>query len=1742
MSALITEEKIEEIIAKAVIHCINDIVPTGRKSRLFIRLDDFNERVYQQILSILRNRPIINNHRLIIRSIQPIKGFDSFTIESDRSATWYRNHLQAGECLILVFNRRASDAQSLKDLYTINNITLVHEQLAALIEASIQLYQYSQKDQEKLTDFINKSLKSIGVEPQLYDLVRFFISIDQYLNNDYSIEKAIALSLPHLRLFRCYELAHYLNTPRGKKLLREIHGVARIGFEIVEESQRKKWLDNLKNAQLNDDGENKRQLLRDFINGELINQPDRLHRVFQIDWEEVRLIIQPRRSTINKQDIIQALRETQQSSSASQTDIDDLIHELQRDAEPDATLIETVLRHIGEDLSAEIRTALRRLRRPRTTRNTDFLHGMMTLLTEMMDLRDSKINPRISVEYLPEKARRKKAGLTEAARAFRCMYGGIEQVIPAIQCDLDELWRLAQQAVTEEDDDDETSDQDRKVTLRFRITIRDTDGKIHESAELEWEYRADSPIAATVAALDTERATIQSDSLGPMFDAEPARLRIPVYQSAQSAYSISDIDLHQPFQTLGRWFDNAGDMRQMFLEKSRGMDDSVVQPLQALSALEQTWASFVQGASDGLLHDTINVLVQQYESFLAKALSHFTKSQHLTLYRVINQAWMLKPSDTDSWVIMPLLHPLKLKWWRQRAITFNTLIERMFSNVAHAVDHRILQREIGTVYSSLYAPPALTFSHKGQPGQWLVAIDETLGYTLFRQPQNRESTSSDITGFNFVELAEDEQEIEQSQAVTVLSSIVQDYFETYPFARDGLTIVLLECKHSALPIMLIKRLSQQPEPEKATLPQRIHLTVHTSKYGAALYRRIDEWLSDEAAQIEREGAAYLPRITVDVLECALDDAIQQTSRSDLVILVDFFAENCQELRPKIHPNQHRHSDSMIYPYQIKPEPFKQGEIFREILLTPTAKSDISRLFLLCQYAGGLTAGSSLPALSDTIDLYATLSLDSWQDFLQKLHQHFNWVICYDRAIDRLLLRSTCQNQVHVIRYATGLGAQRLHHLTISSAGRTQEIVAQRLAAQLEPMLPRLSPDQRARIANHLAERANQVSGDIVLRAAGPGVFLNELIGLVAAIFETEQTFNQQHPDSLKVWILLDDFQHWFSGRKKPDLLFIGMYQTDDQPVIELQIIETKCVNVGAFEKETRDARLQVRSGVSRLINAFRPGKEHLDALYWYDQLYRAIAGNVQLTDEQHTLWSAVSNSLIQGNFQLVASGHSWIFCYDGQAGVTNGADVRLLEERASAAPEVPLHEHRYGQRELVNVLRALIQTTSVIEQEQTLDWSLSHNDKTEELPNFSTYDDELLQAQSVANQDTPPFPNPGAAQAQQLSPKTGDTQRPNDIDMSQSAQLLTHTIPPVDRGWLQQKAAEIEQALRVRDVRLYPIEVDQAEQGPSIVRFKLRLKPNQQLSKIQVHAKDLARELKLQHPPFIDNIPGTNFVGFDIPRESPAPVYLQPILAQMPQPKPAELPIIVGISPKGDIIIEDLSDFPHLLVAGATGSGKSVFLRNLLLSLLAVYQPGQLELLIIDPKQTDFTIFSNLPHLRGGKVISDIKSAREALLELARREMPHRQQALKNRGVMKIKKFNQRYPAEALPPIVAIIDEYALLKSQMDKKEQEAFEQDLSKLAAAARSVGIHLVVATQRPSADVITSTIKANLDARVALRVASSVNSRVVLDESGAENLLGQGDMLFRRSDGGIIRLQAPFIDEDDIIPWLSERFGLR
>lgn len=337
-------------------------------------------------------------------------------------------------------------------------------------------------------------------------------------------------------------------------------------------------------------------------------------------------------------------------------------------------------------------------------------------------------------------------------------------------------------------------------------------------------------------------------------------------------------------------------------------------------------------------------------------------------------------------------------------------------------------------------------------------------------------------------------------------------------------------------------------------------------------------------------------------------------------------------------------------------------------------------------------------------------------------------------------------------------------------------------------------------------------------------------------------------------------------------------------------------------------------------------------------------------------------------------------------------------------------------------------------------------------------------------------------------------------------------------------------------IKVTEIEPEQVEIGPSVLRFKLKLAPGEDSAKLRRQADNIARQLAATSVPIMGFLPGTNYEYLDLARPDRQVVPLEPVLGHTELRSVNDLPLHVGVDPAGGQARLDLGDdrLPHILVAGGTGSGKTIFLYSVVLSLVSSHSAKTLELVVIDPKQTDFTIFGDLPHLRNGEVITDAQAGVAAVNQIAEKDMQERSELLQKAKCRDIKAYNSSHLKSVIRPLVVVIDEYADLVSVLNKKHREEFERTISRITARGRNVGIHLILATQRPTADIVTGNIKANMACRISFSLPSSRDSQVVLDEPGAERLLRNGDMLLLL-EGKLTRLQGYYIDPGTIPDFL-------
>ncbi len=338
--------------------------------------------------------------------------------------------------------------------------------------------------------------------------------------------------------------------------------------------------------------------------------------------------------------------------------------------------------------------------------------------------------------------------------------------------------------------------------------------------------------------------------------------------------------------------------------------------------------------------------------------------------------------------------------------------------------------------------------------------------------------------------------------------------------------------------------------------------------------------------------------------------------------------------------------------------------------------------------------------------------------------------------------------------------------------------------------------------------------------------------------------------------------------------------------------------------------------------------------------------------------------------------------------------------------------------------------------------------------------------------------------------------------------------------------------------------VEEYHVGPSVIRFDLSLAPGIRVNKILSLANDLALALAVPSIRFETPVPGKSLIGIEIPRRKPTKVYLREILeSKVFQNTNYSLPIALGKDLAGKPQVGNLTDMLHLLIAGTTGSGKSMFINTLILSLLYKHDPNNLKFLMIDPKRVELSLYNKLyKKYLWYPVITEYNEASSAL-KWAINEMERRYKIFADEEVRNIDEYKNKelnITKEKLPYIIIIIDELNDLMMVAPKEVEDM----ICRLAQKARAAGIHLVVATQRPSVDVITGLIKANIPSRIAFAVSSQIDSRIILDDNGAERLLGKGDMLYLPiMSTSPMRLQAPFVEEKDIkkvVNYLCEAFS--
>lgn len=754
-----------------------------------------------------------------------------------------------------------------------------------------------------------------------------------------------------------------------------------------------------------------------------------------------------------------------------------------------------------------------------------------------------------------------------------------------------------------------------------------------------------------------------------------------------------------------------------------------------------------------------------------------------------------------------------------------------------------------------------------------------------------------------------------------------------------------------------------------------------------------------------------------------------------------------------------------FPMVYKPLPFNSNNFKREIEITQN-QFQVATLHskLINKYKNNINSSVELEK-----SLLKEFKLkDSMKVILSEIKKKGNWIVSMDKGIDKQLLQAL--DSWDILSITTGKGNSGELNIVIG-AGRNQlENIKNKLENRITHLFSNLKYTEGSidNILKNCFDYIHKLDGINILKTMSlDNTQINNYIGYLMTYMEMEK--------NEKNWglIPLDLYTHWFNGvDNRPDYLGITYEFKDNKLYLTCNIIECKVAKKN--QVHINKASDQIKAGYSALMKNFDPKIKNLEKRYWLLQLYKAFVYCMSTNnDEDYTKLTEELFLILNGEFEINWKGSVYTYWL-------NGDDFEKRE-------------------------------TSLI----STDFPITHYEFPKNI--FGKFKIEVLEEEERKEKVIPTMV------AEEIKNTTYDREIKNRI---KNALLPNNNIEHLE---LEREYAN---EMLIKLCKFYNekrCEVDPGDFliGPSIIRLRIKLPTTTSFIDIQKKAIDLKLNLRLDKNPHI--FPDKDgFVSIDIPRKEQGIIRLEDILPLEEDFKDS-LKFILGINEEGKPIWVDLSDSntTHLLVAGASGGGKSVLLNSIIINIMSNYTPDEVKFIFIDPKYVEMGMYNDSPFLYR-EIITDIENAIETLEELTQ-EMDERYKEFAKYRVKDIASYN-KIANKKIPRIVVVFDEYA---DFMEEKEyREDLEKCLKRITQKARAAGIHIIISTQTPKSEIITTTIRNNLSARIALKVNDANASRIILDESGAENLLGKGDMFFKNPNEGILnRLKSPYIPTEEL-----------
>lgn len=1029
--------------------------------------------------------------------------------------------------------------------------------------------------------------------------------------------------------------------------------------------------------------------------------------------------------------------------------------------------------------------------------------------------------------------------------------------------------------------------------------------------------------------------------------------------------------------------------------------------------------------------------------------------------------------------LMAPTHALRLRWIARYLAESDNLAEALLSGRADfSVDDGNQYLEWLETRTPHESPPTAS----GSGGEIIFAKSE-LGWFEDFAPLDRITTDVSV----------------DSLALEAIGRKLLSYLEAHPYKADGLALLVVQPPSDNMPAELMRLVER-----KAASGLQIRLTVMAARERwSRISHHVDELPGDER---ERSGGRFFPARDLTFLEFTdgKDIAIQLEGRLfDAALVTHVLQEQVVAMQNTEPPSPMGGEFNPLLDRPLRIASGDEGSAI-SIVMRPRYPDELLETWgtLVVRTERSRPVAPTQPENTDFVELRINFQ-DSARIF-NALHLASHWVITLERHISREQIESLEAGSPDVLSIESGIGANGLSTLIVSSsAGRS--LIESRIARKLRRIAGPGNEQNGviSELARRVYEETRAASPHLALKAMGVARVTEEIVGMCIARRMADSEFPPRLESGLCAWISLDEHADWFGGPSevRADMCRLLIDQLDNgDVVVDMLILEGKlrqvydAYGVGQVGKTLRFFE-------SVLQGASSSGSGSVDAPLWRERLLSAIENVapvvrfVMLRSDaplpSDGLPADIVSRIRRGDFSVRSVEGLYSCC------LWDSESEELVRDRTDGILVV-----RSGRKHVIDLIG---RPPAAVERANAVPFA--------------------------APADSHPMPVPGSTG----EPLPLAAAAIVEVEAASPAvPLVPRGIPPrhMDVNILRHRYEEILACFANHsvDVSAAPADAVPYVEGPASVLFRVKTGIGVDPRKLFDKAQALKLTLALEQEQDIGFAIDRGFVTIDVPKATHERYFIDAAEMWGRWTRPAaELCVPLGEDRFGQIVSINFSsaNTPHLLVAGTTGSGKSEALNAILFGLVRFYMPGELRLLLIDPKGTEMLPFENSAHLEGPIGWEE----RDALviLEKAVAEMQRRYELLRSTGHRSLGEYNAALPPEAelLPWWLVVLDEYADLTS--DPQAKKDIEALLRRLAQKARAAGIHVIIATQKPSADVISTNLRSNLPAQLALRVKSQIESRVILDETGAEALNGRGDGLLK-AESRLTRVQCALVRKED------------